>query len=153
MSTNEQKERSGCPLPSFEPWCPNLISLWAAPKLSSFGWWCFLLSMRFELSSALVASFPSLLASGLSSSSSWPVPGLFCQTLTQMPVMASHQWGSDRYHHCWWSLLEQLVNQDSLILGGSRVSLRELVDWSSLKFFRPFLRGISSLGSPVIIAR
>ena len=26
------------------------------------------------------------------------------------------------------SLLAQLVNQDSLILGGSRVSLRELVD-------------------------
>ena len=66
------------------------------PKLSSVDWWCFLLTTRFELISALVASFPELLASRLFPSSSCPVPGFFCQTLTQRPVIASYQGGTYR---------------------------------------------------------
>ena len=52
--------------------------------------------MRFELNSALVAGFLKLLALRLSSSSLYPVPGLLCQTLTQMPVTIASQVGSDR---------------------------------------------------------
>ena len=40
-------------------------------------------------------------------------------------------------------LLVQPVNHGSLIPGGSHINLEELVDLSSLKFFRPFLGGIS----------
>ena len=41
------------------------------------------------------------------------------------------------------SLLVQSVNCGSLILRGSYISLEELIDLSSLKFFRPFLCKIS----------
>ena len=130
------------PLPS-KLWYPDLISLWAIPELSSLGWWCFFLVVRFELVSTLLASFPKLLALGPLPSSSCPVPGFFCQTLTQMPVTIASQVGSYRYHHHWWSLLVQPVNDGSLILRGSHANLEEVVDLSSLKFFRPFLGGIS----------
>jgi hypothetical protein len=52
--------------------------------------------MRFELSSALMASFPKLFTLGLLPSSSCPVPDLLCQALTQMPVAIASQVGSYR---------------------------------------------------------
>ena len=88
----KQKERSGqFPLPSFEP-------LYLLPdtqvKLRSLV--MLLGKMRFELSSALMASFSKSLALELLSSSSCPVPGLLCQALTQMPVTVASQVGSYR---------------------------------------------------------
>jgi hypothetical protein len=52
--------------------------------------------MRFELSSALMASFPKSLALGLFPSSSCPVSGLLCQALTQMPMTIASQVGTYR---------------------------------------------------------
>jgi len=54
------------------------------------------LAMRFELISALLASFLKLLALRLFPSSLYPVPGLLCQTLTQMPVTVTSQVGPYR---------------------------------------------------------
>jgi hypothetical protein len=52
--------------------------------------------MRFELSSALMASFLKLLALRLLPSSSCPVPDFYCPALTQMPVAIASQVGSYR---------------------------------------------------------
>jgi hypothetical protein len=78
-------------IPSFEP-----LYLLLDTQVKLFWLVVLLVKMRFELSSALMASFSKIFSLELSSSSSCPVPGLFCQALTQMPVTIASQVGSYR---------------------------------------------------------
>ena len=91
LKNSTKRKKRTIPLPSFEP-----LYLLLDTQVKLFWLVVLLVKMRFELSSALMASFPKLFTLGLSSSSSCPVPGLLCQALTQMPVTIASQVGSYR---------------------------------------------------------